>query len=131
MICTDCQNQIFEGELDHSAVMHLSECHDCRALEREVQLNTSALAALRDEVLPVRAPRRRWPWAIGIAAAAAVIVAVITWPIAPPPIPAVPVAKVESLKVAPALPATPKPAPIRRARPARRKPEPPPPRPSR
>lgn len=87
MNCADCQSQIFDGELDRNAVVHLAECDDCRALDREVRLNTAALAELREEAIPVRAARPRWPWVAAMAAAAA-IVAIVLWPTHPDPVPA-------------------------------------------
>ena len=124
MTCSECEVQIFEGDLDRDAVVHLTACDDCRTLDREVRLNVAALAELRDEVISVR-PKRRplWPWAV--AAVAAAIVAVAVWPTpAPVPVPAVQIAKVEPLPTAPALPAVVKPAPIRRAHHVRPKPAP-------
>lgn len=123
MNCADCQNQIFDGELDRAALVHITECEECRALDREVRLNSAALAELRNEVVPVRAPRRRWPWVAAVAAAAA-ITAMIAWPVPPAPAPAEPVAVLQQPSAAPVLPPVAKAAPVQRARPARPKPAP-------
>jgi hypothetical protein len=126
MKCSECEGQIFEGELDRDAVVHLAECDGCRALDQEARLNASALASMREDVMPV-GRARRWPlsgrW---IAAAAAVVVAAVGLSYRPEAAVAPPqVTIVEPLPVEPALPAPPaRPAPIRRARPT--KPVPPP-----
>lgn len=105
MNCSECQNQIFDGEINQEAAVHLKECEDCRALDREVRLNLAALAELREEVIPVRAAARPrpWTWAVAVAAAAAIIAA-IAWPNPPAPIPAAPVAQIEPPPATPALP---------------------------
>jgi hypothetical protein len=104
MNCRDCQNQIFDGQLDRNGVVHLAKCADCLVLDREVRLNGAALAELREELVPVRIPRQRWPWVAGAAVAAA-IVAVIVWPSAAvPPAPKAPLAVLEPPPVAPAMP---------------------------
>lgn len=72
MNCAECQLQIFDGDLDRDAVVHLTQCNDCRELDREVRLNSAALAELCDEPLPAERPRRWWPI---IAAAAAAVIA--------------------------------------------------------
>lgn len=72
MTCNECQLQIFDGELDVAATAHLGMCEDCRELDREVRLNSAALAELRDEPVPTERRPRRWqPWVATIAAAAA------------------------------------------------------------
>lgn len=131
MNCSECQNQIFDGEIGREAAVHLKECEDCRALDQEVRLNMAALAGLREEVIPVRVAKpRRWPWVAAVAAAAA-IVAVIAWPNPPVPAPAAPVAQMEKIEPPPAAPAMPEvaaakvapPRPVRRAPAAKPKPE--------
>jgi hypothetical protein len=120
MTCSECQLQIFDGELDRSAVAHLTECEACRELDCEVRLNSFALAEFRDEPLPAeRRPRRWWPMVVA-AAAAAIAFMIISHeePQLPPP-PASPVAKLTPPD--PAFPAAP--APVRRHRPVR-KPQP-------
>lgn len=119
MTCSDCQVQIFDGELDRDAVVHLTGCEDCRVLDREARLNASALAAMRAEVMPVRRARR-WPWMV---AAAAVAVAAIGLSYRPTPV-VVPaqVAMVQPVAaVAPVLPAPAavKPKPVSRPRPVK------------
>lgn len=120
MTCSECQLQIFQNgdeevELGRDAVVHLTACAECRELDREVRLNASALAAMREDVLPVRRARRL-PWMV--AAAAAVVVAGIglAFRTTPPVVVAPIVAKVQS--VAPASPPpVPQPAPrVRRTR---------------
>jgi hypothetical protein len=77
MTCSECQTQIFDGELNRDAVVHVAGCEDCRALDREVRLNVAALAEMRDDVMPVRvAARKQWPKFAGLAAAAIAAVAV-------------------------------------------------------
>lgn len=122
MNCADCQTQIFEGELDRATIVHITECADCRALDREVRLNSAALAELRNEVIPVRAARRRWPWVA--AAAAAVIIAAVSWPTAPAPVPSPPVAVLRPVPAAPVMPSVVKAQPVRQARRPRPKPAP-------
>ncbi len=78
MTCSECQIQIFDQELDREALDHLTTCKDCRALESEVRLNSQALAAMRDDVIPVRRARR-WPWVAAVAAAAVAAVGVSFW----------------------------------------------------
>jgi len=86
MTCSECQLQIFgrepgEVELDRDAVVHLTECEDCRELDREVRLNSAALVELRDEPLPIQHRPRRWqPWAAALVAAAAAIAIVLLAP---------------------------------------------------
>ena len=75
MTCTECQLQIFDGELDRDAVVRLKACEECRGLDREVRLNGAALAELGKEILPVRPRRSLAPkgfdlrWVAGLAAA--------------------------------------------------------------
>jgi hypothetical protein len=78
MKCSECEAQIFDGELDQDAVAHLTTCEACRELDREVRLNTEALAAMRDDVLPVR-KARRWPWVAAVAAAAVAAIGLSFW----------------------------------------------------
>lgn len=81
MNCTECQLQIFDGELSPAATVHLTECEDCRALDREVRLNTAALAEFRDEPLPAERRPRRWqPWVAAMGAAAAALLVVLWGP---------------------------------------------------
>jgi hypothetical protein len=118
MTCSECQDQIFDGELGQDALVHLTGCDECRVLDREVRLNASAMAAMREDVVPVRS-RRRWRWVV---AAAATVLAVIGFAYRPEPV-AVPqqVAVVEPHPVAPVLPkpVAAKRVPARRVRPAK------------
>ncbi len=113
MTCSECQVQIFDGQLDRDAVVHLTACDDCHELDREVRLNASALASMREDVLPVRRARR-WPWMVAVAAAALMLVWSNTKPVVVPQ----PVAVVQPEPVAAALPVPVKPVRVRRARPA-------------
>lgn len=76
MTCSECQAQIFDGELRPEATTHLAGCEECGALDREVRLNAAALAEMRDIVVPVRAPKRQWPGYVALAAAAMLALAV-------------------------------------------------------
>jgi hypothetical protein len=78
MTCSDCQVQIFEGELGRDALVHLTTCDDCRELDREVRLNAEALASMRADVMPVR-QARRWPWVAAVAAAAVAAIGLSYW----------------------------------------------------
>jgi hypothetical protein len=106
MNCAECQLQIFDGELNRDAMVHLTECDDCRALDREVRLNSAALAELRDEPLPAaRIPHRWWPY-VAAAAAAVLVAAFVLRPVTRPE--PVPVAHVEPAPLAaPAFPSLP------------------------
>ena len=119
MTCSEWQVQIFDGELDRDAVVHLTGCDDCRGLDREVRLNASALAAMREEVIPVRRARR-WPWLV---AAAAVLIAGIGLSYRSAPVVAPPqVASIQLPSTAPVLPepvVIAKPVPVRRSRPVK------------
>jgi hypothetical protein len=75
MTCSDCQLEIFEMELGRDALVHLTTCEACRELDREMRLNAEALAAMRGDVVPVRAARASQPWQWGVAVAAAAIAA--------------------------------------------------------
>lgn len=87
MNCAEYQDRIFEGELDRDVIAHLTECEECRSLEHEVRLNSTVLAELREEVIPVRVRQsRRWPWVAAIAVAAAVFT-IVLWPSPPHPVP--------------------------------------------
>jgi hypothetical protein len=89
MTCNECQLQIFDGDLDRDAVVHLTECEDCRELDREVRLNGAALAELRDEPLPAARPSRKWqPWVAAAIAAAAALAMVLSapWDFPRPPV---------------------------------------------
>ncbi|MEI9813020.1 MAG: hypothetical protein WDO18_10285 [Acidobacteriota bacterium] len=99
MTCSECELQIFDGELDREALVHVAACEECRKLDREVRLNGSALAALREDELPMVRAQRRWPWVA--AAAAAVLVTIALMPREKPP---VRVAVVRPPLAAPALP---------------------------
>ncbi len=124
MNCTECQLQIFDGELDRAATVHLTECDDCRALDREVRLNSAALAELRQEPVPVaRRPRNWQPWAAAIVAAAAAIALVLAAPRDFPHPPAIqpPKPPVVAEVLPPSVPVKPQPR-IRRPRPAVAKP---------
>lgn len=116
MTCSECQLQIFDAELDQDAVVHLTECDDCRSLDQEVRLNASAMASMREDAVPVRRARR-WPWVV---AAAAVLVAAIGLSYVRTPAEAPrQVAVIQPQPLAtPPLPRTivPKPAPVQRAR---------------
>jgi len=81
MTCSECQLQIFDGELGRDAEVHLKECEDCRTLDQEARLNASAMVSMREDVIPVRRARR-WPWLV---AAAAVVVAAIGFSRLPEP----------------------------------------------
>jgi hypothetical protein len=77
MTCSECQIEIFEQELGRDALVHLTECEECRALDREVRLNSEALASMREDVMPVRAKRATKPWHWGVAVAAAAVAAFV------------------------------------------------------
>jgi hypothetical protein len=113
MTCSECQLQIFDGELDRDGAVHLAVCEDCRVLDREVRLNASALAAMREDVLPVRRARR-WPWMV--AAAAAVVLAVVGLSDRPAPVVVLPQVAMVPAPVAPVVASPVKPKPARRAR---------------
>jgi len=118
MTCSECQVQIFDSELDRDAVVHLTGCDDCRGLDREVRLNASALAAMREDVMPVRI-RRRWPWLVAVAA---VLIAGIGLSYRSAPVVAPPqVAAIQLPSAAPVLPqpVIAKPVPVRRLRPVK------------
>lgn len=123
LTCSECQFQIFDGEMDRDALLHLTGCEECRALDREARLNSEALAAMRGDVIPVRRAVRRWPWVAAVAAAAVLVagvfyeptpaeparvVVVQPEPVAPtPPVPvrAIPAHRARAVK--PAAPAEP------------------------
>ncbi len=123
MTCNECQLQIFdENELDQEAVSHLAACDECRELDSEVRLNANALAAMREDVMPVRVQKqpRRWPWVLA-AAAAALIALSLSYSRKPEAVP-VQMAVLHPPTAAPVLPRIPqpKPHPIRHAvRPAK------------
>ncbi|HVO98095.1 MAG TPA: hypothetical protein VMT15_08505 [Bryobacteraceae bacterium] len=71
MTCQECELLLGNGE---NASEHLASCADCRGLEEELRLNGVALREMR--VRPVR-----WHWAV--AAAAAVVMAIGVWSMAP------------------------------------------------
>jgi hypothetical protein len=89
MTCQECTEFLFEeldgGGFNRSAVVHLSECADCRDLARDLRANAVALRSMRDDVVPSqplpnvfsmpttqKRPRQLY-W---LAAAAALVVAV-------------------------------------------------------
>ncbi|MEO8098771.1 MAG: hypothetical protein ABI811_13800 [Acidobacteriota bacterium] len=117
MTCSACQLQIFDGELNRDAVVHLTACEDCRAIDREVRLNAAALSAMRDDVMPVQTVQRgrRWlPW-VAAAAAAAVILSFGLRHQSAVPAPTAPL-EATSIKPAPAAPLPPipdSPRPVR------------------
>ncbi len=118
MTCSECQVQIFDGDLDRDAVVHLTGCDDCRGLDGEVRLNASALASMREEVIPARRARR-WPWLV---AAAAAVIAGIGLSYRPAPVVVPPqVATIQPQSVAPLLPepVVAKPVPVHRTRPVK------------
>jgi hypothetical protein len=133
MTCSECQVQIFDGELSRDAVTHLGHCEDCRALHREVQLNSAALAELRYVELPARLPRRPWRRYLAVAATIAVVIGAgvySRWPLAEPasPVPSVAAVEPPVLPASPPVEVAPKPAPAKVVKPARvAKPEPQPP----
>lgn len=65
MNCQECEAKLGMGE---DPGEHLASCADCRALARELRLNSVALRDMR-----VR-PRMHWQWAL---AAAAIVIAII------------------------------------------------------
>ncbi|MEP6962833.1 MAG: hypothetical protein ABI995_12195 [Acidobacteriota bacterium] len=132
MTCSECQIQIFDGDLNRDAVVHLTACEECRALDLEVRLNAAALSVMKDDVMPAqtvqRRPTRYWlPW---VAAAAALVAAFgLTYkPSAPVPVVTPPVIAEYQPEVAePALPIPDPPRPVRsrpRPQPALAKPAP-------
>jgi hypothetical protein len=73
MTCQECEIKLGMGE---DADEHLASCLECRALAREVRLNSVALGEMR-------APRRvHWEWVL---VAAAIVMAIGVWkmPVAP------------------------------------------------
>jgi hypothetical protein len=68
MTCQECEIKLGMGE---DANEHLARCGECRALERELRLNSVALREMR--VRPVM----HWQWTI--AAAAAMVMAIGVW----------------------------------------------------
>lgn len=123
MKCSDCQAQIFERELDHGALAHLTGCEECRALDHEVRLNTEALASMREEIIPARRVRR-WPGVVAAIAAALIAAVAVSYEpirVPEPPVPMAAVLPQNPPPVAePVLPVAPRPA--KKVAVARRKP---------
>jgi hypothetical protein len=95
MTCRDCELRLAEGERDGVVEGHLSQCAECRALDRELAANATVLEALRSEELPkivVRIPRRgrTYGWVAAAAAAAFTIGMLLPRPQPPPAARAVP-----------------------------------------
>ena len=129
MTCSECQVQIFDGELDRGAVAHLTECEECRLLEHEVRLNSAALAELRDDVLLSVAPKRRWLGYAALAASVLIAVAVGSYDDRPefpePPAPRIPPRVVQEIPAIPPLVLPGPPPDVKVAvKPARKKEEP-------
>ena len=71
MNCQECEIKLGMGE---DAEEHLASCLECRALAREVRLNSVALGEMR------RRPVMRWEWVL---VAAAIVMAIGVWRITP------------------------------------------------
>jgi hypothetical protein len=72
MTCQECEIKLGMGE---EADEHLASCLECRALAREVRLNSVALGEMRRPVM-------RWEWVL---VAAGIVMAIGVWrmPVAP------------------------------------------------
>jgi anti-sigma factor RsiW len=82
MTCQDCELFLAQSETSAEIEEHLRECPECHALHEDLRANTVALDGLRSEDLPrlaVMLPphRRTYPWAAGMAAAAAALFALV------------------------------------------------------
>src|SRR5207253_232423 len=77
MTCRECELLLADGL--PGAESHLAGCRDCRALAEELGANAVALAAMRDDAIPVRGRRPRWVWATAAAAAAVLAVGLVAW----------------------------------------------------
>ena len=79
MTCQECQIELFEDTPGRDAVVHLTECDDCRTLAREIRLNAEALSSLQGEELAARPfiyPRRSYRPLWALAAAAALVLGI-------------------------------------------------------
>jgi hypothetical protein len=82
MKCKECELLLAQGESNAAVEDHLSACSACRSIAEELRVNASVLEELRREEMPgmeVKLPRARkvYPWAIGVAAAAALMVGLL------------------------------------------------------
>ena len=79
MTCQECELLLAQDEANDAVEAHVAECEECRGLASELVANSFALAAMRDEVLPVaamvRRPSRRWAWVAAGAVAATLLIA--------------------------------------------------------
>jgi hypothetical protein len=73
MTCQECEIKLGMGEEDRE---HLASCEECRWLAKELRLNSLALREMRVQ------PRMHWEW--GLAAAAAIAMAIVLWNRMPP-----------------------------------------------
>jgi hypothetical protein len=118
MSCERWELRLANGETGVEIEQHLAECAECRWLAGELRENASALAAMRDEVMPERRGSRRWPF-VAAALAAAAMVAMMVWPRGEDPAAsAAPPVRVNALPSVPLpVPAPEKPTPVQRAKP--------------
>jgi hypothetical protein len=84
MICRECELRVASEDVGPETQAHLDSCRECRELAAEMAANRSALAELRDEVLPVPIPvvrmaGRPWRFAGAMAAAFLLGVALFHW----------------------------------------------------
>jgi hypothetical protein len=78
MTCQEYELRLADGEFGAAVEDHLLECAECRALAKELRENAVALAAMREEALPILRPqvrRRSRIWIPAAAAAALVLLA--------------------------------------------------------
>lgn len=112
MNCQDCEVLLAGEETSPQLEQHLHECDSCRSLAEDLRENAGVLAAMKQEDLPklsIRVPRtaKVYPWLVGAAAAAALVIALLLPRPSTPVLRTAPQPPVASVSQPPEAPSTP------------------------